>query len=51
MALADNTQKTKIWFMKKKIKMKKAVYSLFVLLAVFSIIAITPSAFADHSKV
>jgi len=30
--------------------MKKAVYSLFVLLAVFSIIAITPSAFADHSK-
>jgi len=35
----------------KKIKMKKAVYSLFVLLAVFSIIAITPSAFADHSKV
>jgi len=31
--------------------MKKAVYSLFVLLAVFSIIAITPSAFADHSKV
>ena len=37
--------------MEKKIKMKKAVYSLFVLLAVFSIIAITPSAFADHSKV
>jgi len=36
---------------KKKIKMKKAVYSLFVLLAVFSIIVITPSAFADHSKV
>ena len=35
---------------KKKIKMKKAVYSLFVLLAVFSIIVITPSAFADHSK-
>jgi len=31
--------------------MKKAVYSLFVLLTVFSIIAITPSAFADHSKV
>jgi len=31
--------------------MKKAVYSLFVLLAVFSIIVITPSAFADHSKV
>ena len=37
--------------MEKKIKMKKTVYSLFVLLAVFSIIAITPSAFADHSKV
>ena len=35
---------------KKKIKMKKAVYSLFVLLAVFSIIVITPSAFANHSK-
>ena len=35
----------------KKNKMQKAVYSLFVLLAVFSIIAITPSAFADHSKV
>ena len=35
----------------KKIKMKKAVYSLFTLLAVFSIIVITPSAFADHSKV
>jgi len=31
--------------------MKKTVYSLFVLLTVFSIIAITPSAFADHSKV
>jgi len=31
--------------------MNKAVYSLFVLLTVFSIIAITPSAFADHSKV
>ena len=30
--------------------MQKAVYSLFVLLAVFSIIAITPSAFADHSS-
>ena len=29
--------------------MKKAVYSLFVLFAVFSIIAITPSAFADHT--
>jgi len=37
--------------MGKKIKMKETVYSLFVLLAVFSIIAITPSAFADHSKV
>ena len=36
---------------RKKRKMKKAVYSLFVLLTVFSIIAITPSAFADHSKV
>jgi len=35
---------------RKKRKMKKAVYSLFVLLAVFSIIVITPSAFADHSK-
>jgi len=31
--------------------MQKAVYSLFVLLTVFSIIAITPLAFADHSKV
>jgi len=31
--------------------MRKTVYSLFVLLTVFSIIAITPSAFADHSKV
>jgi len=29
---------------------KKSAYSLFVLLTVFSIIAITPSAFADHSK-
>jgi len=35
---------------KKKIKMKKAVYSLFVLLTVFSIIAITPSAFAAHGE-
>ena len=42
--------KTKIWLLKKS-KMQKTVYSLFVLLAVFSIIAITPSAFADHSKV
>jgi len=31
--------------------MKQTVYSLFVLLTVFSLIAITPSAFADHSKV
>jgi len=31
--------------------MDKAVYSLFVLFTVFSIIAITPLAFADHSKV
>jgi len=31
--------------------MKKTICSLFVLLTVFSIIAITPSAFADHSKV
>jgi len=30
--------------------MQKAVYSLFVLLAVFSIIAITPSAFAAHGE-
>jgi len=36
---------------KKKIKMEKAVYSLFVLLTVFSIIAFAPPAFADHSKV
>jgi len=36
---------------KKKIKMKKITYSLFVLFTVFSVIAITPSAFADHSKV
>ena len=32
-------------------KMKKTICSLFVLLTVFSVIAITPSAFADHSKV
>jgi len=31
--------------------MKQTVYSLFVLLTVFSLIAITPSAFADHPKV
>jgi len=31
--------------------MKKIICSLFVLFTVFSIIAITPSAFADHSKV
>ena len=31
--------------------MQKAVYSLFVLRAVFSIIAITPSAFAHHTKI
>lgn len=31
--------------------MQKAVYSLFVLLAVFSIIAVTPSAFADHKQI
>jgi len=36
---------------KKNQNVKKSAYSLFVLLAVFSIIAITPSAFADHSKV
>ena len=33
---------------KKNPNVRKSVYSLFVLLAVFSIIAITPSAFADH---
>ena len=31
--------------------MGQSVHSLFVLLTVFSIMAITPSAFADHSKV
>jgi len=31
--------------------MQKAVYSLFVLLTVFSIIAITPLSFADHPKI
>ena len=31
--------------------MKKSAYSLFVLLTVFSIIAITPLAFADHPKI
>jgi len=36
---------------KKNPNVRKSVYSLFVLLTVFSIIAITPSAFADHSKV
>jgi predicted secreted protein with PEFG-CTERM motif len=33
---------------KKNPNVRKSLYSLFVLLAVFSIIAITPSAFADH---
>jgi len=36
--------------MEKKIKMKKTIYSLFVLLTVFSIIAITPLAFAAHGE-
>jgi len=36
---------------KKYQSVKKSAHSLFVLLTVFSIIAITPSAFADHSKV
>ena len=31
-------------------QMQKKVYSLFSLLAVFVVIAITPSAFADHSS-
>ena len=31
--------------------MKKSAYSLFVLLSVFSILAITPLAFADHPKI
>jgi predicted secreted protein with PEFG-CTERM motif len=35
---------------RKKIKMKKIIYSLFVLFTVFSIIAITPSAFAAHGE-
>jgi len=35
---------------KKNKNMKKSVYSLFVLLTVFSIIAITPSAFAAHGE-
>jgi len=34
----------------KKNKMKKTMYSLFVLLAVFSIIAVVPSAFAAHGE-
>ena len=36
---------------KKNPNVRKSLYSLFVLLAVFSIIAITPSAFADHVAV
>jgi len=35
---------------KKNQNVKKSVYSLFVLLTVFSIIAITPSAFAAHGE-
>jgi len=35
---------------KKKQNVKKAAYSIFVLLTVFSIIAITPSAFAAHGE-
>jgi len=35
---------------RKKMKMKKTMCSLFVLLTVFSIIAITPSAFAAHGE-
>ena len=31
--------------------LQKKIYSLFGLLAIFSLIAITPSAFADHMKV
>ena len=31
--------------------MKKSAYSLFVLLTVFSIMAITPLSFADHPKI
>jgi len=31
--------------------LQKKIYSLFGLLAIFSLIAITPSAFADHAKV
>ncbi len=36
---------------KKNCNMRKTAQSLFTLLAVFSIIAITPSAFADHMKI
>ena len=36
---------------KKNRNMRKTAQSLFTLLAVFSIIAITPSAFADHMKI
>jgi len=43
--------KLKYRYQSKFHNMKKSAYSLFVLLTVFSIIAITPSAFADHSKV
>jgi len=36
---------------KHSIKMQRMVYSLFGLLAIFSLIAIAPSAFADHTSV
>ena len=35
---------------KKNQTVKKSAYSLFVLFAVFSVIAITPSAFAAHGE-
>ena len=43
--------KTKIWLLKEKnYKMKKSVCLSFSLLAIFSLIAISPSAFAEHGE-
>ena len=43
-------KKLKYRLMKKITNMKKAIYLSFSLLAIFSLIAVAPSAFAEHGE-
>jgi predicted secreted protein with PEFG-CTERM motif len=47
----NNLEKTKIWcFKKKKLNMKKSICLAFSFFTIFSLIAVAPSAFAEHGE-